>query len=322
MALLQNTSTQCRLHLRALHLFGRNRAKVDTVLDGADASQVHASIRWSGQDWWLCDHSRNGTRVNHHLVGPGAGHALAPGDAIHFASGAGQAWRVLDLDPPGPVLLPADPTQAVIALDRLRFLPDEQMPEAVVYADEQGRWTYEDVDGSHCLREGETLRVEHRTWQYFSGLSLETTAPVDAAPGAATGAIEFNFAVSQNEEHVELSLLTSRGRVDLGERSHHYGLLTLARQRLLDARRGFDAYSQGWLGTEQLADMLRVDPKHLNMQLHRARQQISDALAPGPAPTNFIERRRGEVRFGNVLFQIRRGAELEAVFDPAGDARR
>src|SRR5471030_900720 len=320
MALLQEKYTQNRLHLRALHLFGRNRVKVDTAVENADVSQIHASIRWDGSAWLLYDHSRNGTYVNLTALAHGASHFLAPGETVCFARNATQSWTVLNLDPPCPLLLPADTGQPVIALEGLRFLPDEHMPEAAIFQDEQGQWLYEDVDGYHMLMDGDTLCLDQKSWRYFNGMSIEATAHLDATPGGGAVAIGFNFAVSQNEEHVELSIITDQGQVDLGERSHHYGLLTLARQRLLDAQRGFDSYSQGWLGTEQLADMLRIDPKHLNMQMHRARHQISEAFCPGRPPVNVIERRRGELRFGSFLFQIKRGAQLEALFDPRDGA--
>jgi hypothetical protein len=317
MALLLEKTNQCRTHLRALHLFGRNPAKVDTAIDGADASQVHASIRWDGGAWLLHDHSRNGTYVDAKLLRAGDHHQLANGETLRFASGARQCWSVLDLAPPCPLLLPFDPALPAISLNGLHFLPDAHLPQAALYRDAQGVWQYEDADGSRALRDGDTLRIGRQGWRYADGVAPDATAAVAESAAGEAAPIRFNFAVSQNEEHVELSISTGRGLVDLGERSHHYGLLTLARQRLRDARRGFDRYSQGWLGTDELAQMLHLDPKHLNMQLHRARQQISDAVTARPATVNIIERRRGELRFGSVLFQIRRGALLEGSFDPA-----
>ncbi|NHZ93146.1 FHA domain-containing protein [Massilia sp. CCM 8733] len=315
MAKLQGQHTQERLHLRSLHLFGRNRNRVDTPVDGADASQIHASIRWDGSSWLLCDHSRNGTYINGQAIGAHARHVLAPGDTIRFASAASQ-WRVLDLDPPLPLLLPSDPAQPPIALTGLHLLPDQHVPEAAVYQDQHGQWLHEDADGCHLLNDGDTLCVNQQIWHYVAAMLIEATAPLAALRDTRGGAIKFTFIVSQNEEHVQLRVALGPSLVDLGERSHHYGLLILARQRVFDAQRGFDRYSQGWLGAGQLADMLRIDPKHLNMQLHRARHQISEAVSGNPTLVNFIERRRGELRFGNFAFEIRLGARSEAVFDP------
>jgi len=181
--------------------------------------------------------------------------------------------------------------------------------------------------GCHVLATGNAIRFSseiHPSWivvdlapPYLTIEPCDTTMPLTALAADKAKPAEFDFFVSQNEEHVELRIRTGHELVDLGERSHHYGLLTLARRRLQDARRGFDRYSQGWLATDELARMLHLDPKHLNMQMHRARQQIGDAVANAHCPLKVIERRRGELRFGSVMFQITRGAELEGRFDPA-----
>lgn len=313
MAVLRDDITQRRLHLRAFHVFGRSRVEVDTLLDGPDTSRIHASIRWEHGAWRLHDHSRNGTSVDLKAI-PAGGHCLlANGHSVRF--GAGQSWTVLDLAPPCPLLLPSQPESDPVALTGIHLLPDSDMPEVSVYRDEHGRWLYEDADGRHLLTDGDRVRIGEHSWQYVSDVAADATVSVNADSADTPLPVQFNFAVSQNEEHVELRISTGRELVDLGERSHHYGLLTLARHRLRDALRGFDRYSQGWLGTDELAQMLQIDPKHLNMQMHRARQQIGEALTPS-VPFDFIERRRGELRFGNILFEIRRGAELEGMFDP------
>lgn len=125
------------------------------------------------------------------------------------------------------------------------------------------------------------------------------------------------FHVSLNEEHVFLRIAPADGgAIDLGERVHHYCLLTLARQRVHDARRGIDASSQGWLAVEAVAKMLGLERTHLNIQIHRARQHLAAALPQGPGLSAVLERRRGEVRFGALSFRIVRGANLESEYMP------
>lgn len=317
MAVLHDEASQRRIYLRPFHVFGRSRGEVDTLLDSPDASRIHASIRWERGAWLLYDHSRNGSYINLNPLPAGGHRLLAGGDSIRF--GARQSWTVQDLAPPRPVLLPENGALAALELSGVHLLPDDAMPEASVYQDADGRWICEDADGQRLLADGDYVQSGEHRWQYRNGVAPDATTPIGVETAGSAPPVQFNFAVSQNEEHVELSISTGRELVDLGERSHHYGLLTLARQRLRDARRGFDRYSQGWLGTDELARMLQIDAKHLNMQMHRARQQIGDALAASPAPFNFIERRRGELRFGNIVFQIRRGAQLEGVFDPVAN---
>ena len=129
---------------------------------------------------------------------------------------------------------------------------------------------------------------------------------------------QLRLQVSLNEEHVYLCIaLSGEHQLDLGERSHHYCLLTLARQRLSDANRGIDSSGQGWLARQQLTRMLGLDTTHLNIQIHRLRQQIARALPPGMQLDEVVERRRGELRFGTLPFRIVRGSTFEGEFIPS-----
>ena len=125
-----------------------------------------------------------------------------------------------------------------------------------------------------------------------------------------------HFHVSQDEEHVCLEVRDSHYHLDLGERSHHYALLILARMRLVDAQRHVDDHAQGWVDLDRLAKMLGLDPGHLNIQIFRMRKQLTQALPHGIPVPEVIERRRGSLRCGSLPFRIVRGSKLEAHFDP------
>jgi hypothetical protein len=141
--------------------------------------------------------------------------------------------------------------------------------------------------------------------------SLQRSADPDLAATAGPPAL-FSFQVSLNEEHAFLKITLDAWReVDLGERVHHYSLLTLARRRLDDAERGLDPSSQGWVDLLDLAKMLGLEPAHLNIQIHRARKQIAGALPADTRLPAIVERRRGGVRLGALRFQIVRGSRLE-----------
>lgn len=145
--------------------------------------------------------------------------------------------------------------------------------------------------------------------------SLVMNPDAHARLGQAQGnGIQLDFSVSQNEEHVSIALATPACRIDLGERTHHYSLLALARQRLQDAERGFDLSSQGWVETHALAQGLGIDTAHLNIHIFRARSQFRRATAQAGQMLELIERRRYELRIGGFDFQIRRGLRLEADF--------
>jgi hypothetical protein len=141
--------------------------------------------------------------------------------------------------------------------------------------------------------------------------TLKLAAPTQA--GAPEQRID--FAVSQNEEHVCAVLHTRGGKVNLGERAHHYCLTTLARARFADMQTGYDGISQGWIEMAALARMLGIDTTHVNVQIHRARAQF--AALPGTGALELVERRRGSVRFGNVGFRVFRGEHLECQWSPA-----
>ncbi len=114
-----------------------------------------------------------------------------------------------------------------------------------------------------------------------------------------------------DEEHVVVKITIGDTTIDLGERVHHYMILTLARQRLNDAENGIDEDSQGWVDIDQLADMLGMDSNHLNIQIFRVRKQVSKALSEQLNLPQVIERRVGSLRFGFADFQIMRGSSVE-----------
>lgn len=129
--------------------------------------------------------------------------------------------------------------------------------------------------------------------------------------------LQIKFIVSLNEEHVTLSLSNGHCAIDLGERTHHYSLLVLARQRLRDAERGLDLSSQGWIEADQLSHSLGIDTSHLNIHIFRARNQFKQALYLLDSKHELIERRRCELRFGLFSFQIIRGSTMEGKFIPS-----
>ncbi len=323
MAILQEVRTRQQLTLRALHVFGRNPAKADTLLTNGDASQIHASIRWNGKQWEIIDHSRNGTWVNGQRLASNVWQVLQPGQKIRFAPGSPLEWVVHNLDAPCAMLLqtapagPQDNAPATIVLKSIHFLPDDQQPEASVYRSPLGQWVMETAQDDRVLADGDLIEVGESCWRFYSAQGLEATTNVREPDLPGNGGVVFDFHVSRNEEHILLTVNSPLGQADLGERTHHYSLLTLARARWQDIERGLDASSQGWLAIEQLAHMLGLEQSHLNTQLFRARNQIARDLPGASNIENVIERRRGEVRFGAFGFRIIRGDQLEASFAPA-----
>src|SRR5690606_17683908 len=121
---------------------------------------------------------------------------------------------------------------------------------------------------------------------------------------------EFIFDLSLDEENTELRLKNEELTVNLGERSHHYLLLHLARTRAMEAKDGLDLKSQGWVNTEQLSRDLGVEMSHINILIYRARQQLAQQVQTTLDLDGLVERGRGRVRFGCSRFRIYKGQKL------------
>lgn len=317
MATLRDEKTGDKIFLRSLHAFGRNPVKADTVLANHDASQLHASIRWNGDAWELIDHSSNGTLLNGRRIANNVKLELVAGQTLQFAPGAQTQWTVLDLDPPCAMLVSMQAGTPDICLSHFHLLPNEVEPLASVSLAPEGLWLHETDSARQVLKEGDRVQVGSDIWKFTGSPEIEATVDLHHLHQRRHDDVLFQFKVSLNEEHISLSISDPAGEIDLGERTHHYGLLTLARRRLADAGRGLDQSSQGWIDIGQLSSMLGLEQNHLNMQIFRARSQVAKALPSVPNGSDIVERRRGEVRFGAFRFQIHRGTKVEGCFSPS-----
>lgn len=313
MAVLRNGESH--VHLQALHVFGRNAAKADTLVSNSDASQIHAVITWSGQAWEIADLSRNGTFLDGKRLPANIKTSLRIGQAIRCALENQSTWLVTDLAAPCPMLLPVNGTCQAIALGTFQLLPCEDNPITSVHLTGSGQWMFDDQDGTFALNDGDRIHAGGNVWRLALPLPLGATTAVNSGMTPAPDLPTFDFFVSQNEEHIQLSAKFGGEQIDFGERAHHYSLLTLARRRFADHERGLDALAQGWLGVDQLSKMLGIEPSHLNIQLFRARSQIMGEQRAKYTLPDLIERRRGEVRLRAYPFRITRGMELEAHFN-------
>lgn len=311
MASLLNLTLQKVVPIRTLHTFGHDAQRADTFLKNIATSAIHASIRWTGVDWQLIDHSCKGTWLDEQQMQSCKPYTLIAGQHIRFGHENEDCFRVESVKGPEPVLLPIMHDGAPLLLPLQQT--DNHIPPIAVDLD--GRYVFSSNGELRFLQDGDQIGLNGRAWRFTEICSPRSNSDLQKNLEPVTQATRFCFQVSQNEEHIRLCLSSGDNRVELGERSHHYCLLTLARQRLADASLGFDLLSQGWIDLERCSKMLGVDDKHLNMLLHRARQQVATAHAE-PVLAPCIERRRGEIRFGHFPFEIIRGRKLEASFDP------
>jgi FHA domain len=315
MGTLIDPRTGERVVLRAEHVFGRNALRADTALDDPGISSMHAVARWRNGRWLITDHSRNGTFVDGKALVPGEPFPLAAGTELRLGRGTALAWRVQDVTEPVDALVPQDSQAPVVRLGVHNLLPSSEAPELCIYQARPGLWMLEQNGETRALKDGDRLQVgSARTHRFFAAAPMDDTQVAEI--GREPEAPSLVMRLSLDEEHASLEVADGAARVDLGERSHHYCLATLARRRMADQERGLEPGAQGWLGSAELARMLGMETTHLNIQIFRAREQLMTALPAVPALSRLVERRRGELRIGDLPFEIFRGDRLECRYRP------
>ncbi|PRQ06332.1 FHA domain-containing protein [Enhygromyxa salina] len=264
-----------RIHtLAARTLIGRSR-RCDLCIPHPSISGEHAIIWWTGDRWQIRDlGSRNGTRVDAVAV------AEAPTDLeldSRIELGAHPLpWTVTSLAPPRARAVARVSNRSVEAVDGILALPDDEAAELVIYGNPRTGWTLERGDHARPVEDREQVEVGGTSYVLeLPQLLAETTDLSSAAPRLAELGLRFH--VSSDEEHVQLVALIgeppSQRALDLGARSHHYALLTLARARLADAE--LSSGDRGWVYRDQLQDQLQIDRQQLNMLVFRARKQLA-----------------------------------------------
>lgn len=277
------------------------------VVPDPRASAEHAVVTWSGRGWEIHDlGSRNGTWLDGRRLSAGDRVALDPGARLGFGAAHG-AWRLLDGHAPVAAARRHEDGALRHAVSGLLALPSDEAPSATVHLGPAG-WTIE-VDGrADTAADQQTLLVDGAAWTLHvpaGGEPITRTVDGAAAP-PLIATIELDFRVSADEEHVDVTLRTEGGAVELPPRSSHYTLLTLARARRDDAARGIATGEQGWVYAADLATMLDYTAERLNVEVYRARALLARAGVGDPA--RLIERRATsrQLRIGVERVHVRR----------------
>jgi hypothetical protein len=291
--------------LRSRVLVGRSAA-CDLRIDDPHVSGEHARLRWTGAVWEVRDlGSKNGTFLGERRLAAGERVPLVAGDAV--ALGA--------LGPPAPVLVLADASPPAasarhaasgvtrVASGGLIALPDDEHPLVSVVEGRDGRWVLEDGGEARLVEDRETVSAGGEAW--ILDLPQGTASTLEAERTAPTlETIALRFAVSRDEEHVDVTVVCAGQEIHLPPRSHHYLLVTLARARLSHAAAPPD--ERGWLDRDDLCRMLATDELRLNVDVCRARKQFA-ALGIQDA-ANIVDRRpgTGRIRLGVERVDVRR----------------
>lgn len=259
-------------------------------------SSEHLSLSWQEGQWRLRDlGSRNGTTLNGEHLRPGEERNLSRGDQLEVG-----ALRLQLVDDSGPEacahLVPGDRMQS--ASGGMLALPDEDHPTVTVFQGPEGQWLGEREGVEWEIFDGELISVEEQSWMLHLPRGHEATVE------ARTRGVEIGFAVSSDEERVDLHLVIEGVEQVLESRAHYYTLLTLARARMQD--RDKPENREGWRQVPELCRMLRCDENKLNVDIFRCRQDLGRSGLTGAATV--VERRRTtrEVRYRPEQVQIRR----------------
>jgi hypothetical protein len=276
-------------------------------LEDPHASAQHAVLRWSGQHWEVRDlGSRNGTFLDGEQVQPGRDYRLVTGSTLCFGD-LGRPWTLEDEEPPQVMVVPVDGGPALLGDGNLLGIPSPQDPAATVFRGTDGQWRLERGDDStRILANHQQFEVGGQLWRFSCPEAVSGTTSLNGM-GPEVRLLALQFAVTPDEEHVELRARWGPTTYDLGSRGHNYLLLTLARHRVEDAAQAQPDPLCGWVYQDELIDGLGISPSQLNIDIFRIRKQFAAAGIIDAA--GIIERRPGtkQLRIGASKLEIRVG---------------
>ena len=296
---LHHESLDRDVALSADQVVGRSDG-ADVIVDDARASAQHARIRWTGQGWEIRDlGSRNGTWVNGERIEAGPGCPLGLEAQVAFG-GQEDPWTLVNDEPPCAFLQPLDGGRPRLANGDVLAPGPDVSPRAMIHRGHDGIWFIDDGnDEPRPLRDRQVLTLGERRFVFrTAGTTDETHENETAPPRIAETALKFS--VSKDEEHVAITIVSSRGLIDVPPRRNAYVLLVLARHRLEDRERGgIPEADEGWVYTNDLVDQLGYETEQrLNLDIFRIREHFSKVGVEDAH--DIVERRRptGQLRIG------------------------
>jgi hypothetical protein len=288
------------VRLFAEQVVGRD-ADCALCLQEKQISRKHALIRWNGADWTLRDlGSVNGTFVDGARLDVPHAALLREGMRVQFGGDQTPSWRVLETSAPPPVALPVHGGEASWGTSAGIELGEDD-DAAFITRDGEHGWILTQGEKSRCVERSVDVTV--------AGVAYHVLLPIPNADPTERHedlSLRLDFAVSTDEEHVEVEVVSPRGRVSTGARSHNYLLLTLARRRAQDRAEGYADAECGWTYADELGRSLGITLGQLNLHVHRIRRQLESLNVP--ELRGVIERRpgSGQMRLGLPCGVIRR----------------
>jgi hypothetical protein len=307
------------IYLSVNHTFGRIYEKVDTQIKGSYVSRLHAVIQWHESHWMIRDFSTNGTWLNGAKITSNRQVSLTSGNVIQFGSPSSSPYVVKDVSPPIDVLicssekLNENGMLRTVPLRSYHFLPDDNQPEVVLYK-KSNTWFVDNLadahSSSHPVKDGEQISFGSNNWILRSSEDNAVTKAVESNENTLNGG-SLKFYLSLDEEHCNIQLFNGDTSFNLSDCSHHLMTLMLARYKARDIDKGISESEQGWVFVSQLCKDIGLDESHINIQIHRARKQLAEIPLIGGFGSEFIMRRRGQIRLGISTFLIEKAGLIE-----------
>lgn len=306
MAVLQELGSDRRVTLRSRHTIGR-AATCNLVLDDRRVSSEHAVISWTGDGWVVLDRaSRNGTWLEGAPIPRGVPMPLREGAVVAFG-GDQQRWRVLSVEAPVAMARSADGERLVLASFGMLALPDEDDVEVTVFMDAGGRWMADFGERVQEVADTDVLGLSDGPWVLDLPVTLPETIDSSISLAPRLDEIALAFAVSRDQEYVEVEVVHGHSRTALRPRADLELLLQLARLRLQDrdAETPLPEAERGWVYRDDLLRMLAITENTLHQRVFRAREQLARVGVEGAA--GVVERRlpTGQIRIGVADLTIR-----------------
>lgn len=272
MASLQHPTSSSSITLYPRHGVGRASTSDLTVGDRL-CSTRHCEIVWDGDRWTVLDlNSRNGTWIDGHRLEGRAREPLRIGQELAFGNPA-MTFRVLDIEPPGPVFIAPDGAP-VFAERGVLSAPPGDHPTVMVHRDGSGLWSIIRDDGSQAPAPRESqLLIGGQTWRLLCPAQLPSTARLEVA--CSVEQLALRFFVDDLDEVLYVEALLNGVAARMEPRAFHPTLLELARARVADTERGLDEAEQGWLHRAHFFERFGHDEGDLNTMIFRIRRQFA-----------------------------------------------
>jgi hypothetical protein len=257
-------------------------------------SNEHAVIQYNRGGWELRDlNSRNGTFVAGRRV---TSDWILLSKGMEFAIGGRDlSLTLVDAAPPVASAHRIGTSEIRSATRGVLLLPDDDHPSVTIFERFDGRWIAESAYEQQEVTDRQILLVDGVAWRLE--LPAPNTSTLDTSDvGPSVDTIGLRFAVSRDEEHLELAMVHEGQTTRIASRTYHYLLLTLARAWLADASGSPE--DRGWVDREDLIRMLSVDGNKLNVDIHRARGQLAKLGVHRAADLIVRRLEAGQLRLG------------------------